>query len=196
LLDEEQTKKFIRYLEEIKKWNEKINLTSLNNDKDIIEQLFINSLFFALPISLNKDLKILDLGSGAGFPGLPIKILFPATPVTLLEASKRKTAFLKHMIRALNMKGVECISKRSEELAREKERIAYYDIILTRGTGSIKRIIKTSLPLLKEGGLFISQKGLESRDETDEEAPRVKLFKKKFFKERGFILLIFKKCFT
>lgn len=116
--------------------------------------------------------------------------------MTLLEASKRKAAFLKHMIRVLNIKEIGCIAKRSEELAREKEKIGYYDIVLTRGTGSTKRITRTFLPLLKEGGLFITQKGLNRHEEIKEGAPEVKLVNKTILKKRGFMLLVFKKCFT
>lgn len=193
-ISEEQEKRFFIYLEELKKWNKRINLTSIESDAEIIKKLFVDSLAFALPIKSGREKRVLDLGSGAGFPGLPIKILFPDIFMTLLEASKKKTAFLKHICRRLEIPRVECIAKRSEDLISEKERLCSYDAVLSRGAGSAKRLARTALPLLKNGGLLITEKGTGRPGE--EGAFGLRLINTVPFSEKGFTLLVFQKCFT
>lgn len=189
-LDGEQEGKFVLYLEELQKWSGRINLTALKDTNDIIENLFINSLLFSTLFPPGNSPKLLDIGSGAGFPGLPLKIFLPETRTTLLEASQKKTAFLKHMCRTLDLKSVECLAERSESLSREKKRAETFDIIVTRGTGAIKKLEKAAYPLLRTGGVFITQKGLSGKGE---EAERLSLIETVAYKERGFVLMAFAK---
>ena len=189
-LDDEQERKFVLYLKELRKLSGRINLTSLKDTNDIIENLFINSLLFSTLFPSGNSLKLLDIGSGAGFPGLPLKILLPETRTTLLEASQKKTAFLKHICRTLDMKSVECLAERSESLSREKKRAETFDIIVTRGTGAIKKLEKTVYPLLKKDGVFITQKGLSGKGEG---AEKLSLVETTVYKERGFVLMAFTK---
>ncbi len=111
---EEQTNAFMTYLSELKKWNKAYNLTGLKEDKDIIIKHFFDSLLYlkALP---DGEITVADVGSGAGFPGLPIKIIRPEIEMYLIESSRKKAAFLKHIIRQLGLKKAEVIEKRIEE---------------------------------------------------------------------------------
>jgi 16S rRNA (guanine527-N7)-methyltransferase len=192
-LEQEKQEKFLVYLEELKRWNKKINLTAITEDSEIIEKHFINSLLFSFFIMPRRGLKVMDLGSGAGFPGLPVKILLPEVSMTLLEASQKKTAFLKHICRALELKEVECLAKRSEDLVKEKSRFDFYDMIITRAAG-IERHEKAFSFLLKENGLFVVQKGLNQKDEKD--LQRLCLLETRPYKNRDIVMQVYKKCFT
>ncbi|MEK7314264.1 MAG: 16S rRNA (guanine(527)-N(7))-methyltransferase RsmG, partial [Deltaproteobacteria bacterium] len=98
---ESEERAFLIYLEELKKWNEKINLTSLRSDRDITVKHFLDSLTVARFLKDNNVSSLLDIGSGGGFPGIPLKIVMPELKVTLLEAIEKKVNFLKHIIRTL-----------------------------------------------------------------------------------------------
>ena len=192
-LGQEKTEKLLVYLEELKRWNKKINLTAITEDSEIIEKHFINSLLFSYFIVPRPGLRVVDLGSGAGFPGLPIKIFLPGVSMTLLEASQKKTAFLKHVCRILGIKDIECLAKRSEELVKEKNRSRFYDIIITRAAG-IERHEKAFAPLLIKNGLFVVQKGLSQKDE---EGPQgLSLLETRLFENRDVVMRVYKKCFT
>lgn len=169
-LTDNQADKFLKYLSELKKWNRKINLTGLREDKLIITRLFLESLtflygfFLPFPLTQRKMVeegtkKILDIGTGAGFPGIPIKILHPEISSTLMDSSKKKIAFLKHICRELNLSDIECIADRVEKIAALDKYREYYDVILSKAVGDIGILLKASFPLLKAEGLFITQKG-------------------------------------
>ena len=154
-LDNEKEKKFLIYLRELKKWNEKINLTSLKDETEIIEKLFIDSLFFLKFLRIKATSQHLDIGSGAGFPAIPIKIIFPHINLTLLEVRKKKASFLKHVIRFLSLKNTKVIDRRFEEIHKCGYIVENFDLITIRGIGITKKIITISYNLLNQGGIFI-----------------------------------------
>lgn len=153
---------FEMYLHELKKWNRAYNLTSLKTDEDIIIKHFFDSLLYlnAIAPSKEKGLEICDIGSGAGFPGMPIAIVQPEMKITLIEPSRKKTAFLKHLKRTLNLSNVEALQNRVEDV---KNRL--FDIAVTRALFSIKDLIKKARHILKKEGFFILNKGPKFEDE-------------------------------
>lgn len=155
-LSEEQIELFIIYLSQLKLWNEKINLTAVRTDRDIILKHFIDSIVPAQHIYGNASL--LDIGSGGGFPGVPLKIVRPDLDVTLVESSGKKVSFLKDLIRKLDLKGIKALSARAED-ARNGVPRQSFDCVITRAVGSVKHVLGLSLPYVHKDGLIILMRG-------------------------------------
>ena len=155
---EEQTNTFMTYLSELKKWNRAYNLTGLKEDKDIIIKHFFDSLLYlkALP---DGEIKVADIGTGAGFPGIPIKIIRPEIDMYLIEPSRKKSAFLRHIIRQLRLEKIQVIEKRIEEIRLNQELAELVDVAVTRALFSIKDFMKKASHIVKEGGTLILNKG-------------------------------------
>lgn len=158
----EQVSSFMGYLSLIKKWQKAYSLTSLRTDEDIIIKHFMDSCLY-LKALREGSLSLADIGSGAGFPGIPIKIIRPELDVYLIEPSRKKTAFLRHTIRALGLKGISVIEQRVEDI---KDR--QFDIAVTRALWSIKEFIAKVSPVVKKDGLLIMSKGPKVKEEIGE----------------------------
>ncbi|MBI4654392.1 MAG: 16S rRNA (guanine(527)-N(7))-methyltransferase RsmG [Nitrospirae bacterium] len=179
---EEQIKSFLTYLSELKKWNRVYNLTALKTDEDIVVKHFLDSLLylkailkesfksqvssFKLKNSEVSELKIADVGTGAGFPGIPIKLTRPEIELTLIEPSRKKSAFLRHIVRALKLKNVTVLEARLEDLPEEQER--NYDIIVSRAIFKVKDFLKMACPYLKGDGILVLSKGPKVSEELNE----------------------------
>jgi 16S rRNA (guanine527-N7)-methyltransferase len=148
-----------RYISELMRWNRKINLTSITNDREVIIKHFLDSFSFCKGFDPQPGLRLLDLGSGAGFPALPIKVLFPDISVALIESNKKKSSFLRHIIRTLNLSGVEVIEMRAESLP--DLHLHRYDIITSRAFADMVTILNTGAKYLKRGGLIVLSRGPE-----------------------------------
>jgi 16S rRNA (guanine527-N7)-methyltransferase len=155
---ETQTYSFMTYLSELKKWNKAYNLTGIKEDKDIVIKHFFDSLLYlrALP---EGEIKVADAGSGAGFPGLPIKIIRPEIEMYLIEPSRKKAAFLKHIIRQLGLKKAEVIEERIEEIRLDQGLPEFMDAAVTRALFSTKDFINKASHIVKKGGILILNKG-------------------------------------
>jgi len=149
----DQVRLFSAYLTELKKWNKAYNLTSLKTDEDIVIKHFLDSLLYlrALPPG---EISVLDVGSGAGFPGIPLKIMRPEIGLYLLEPSWKKANFLRHIAGTLCLSGVEIIEKRIEDLEP-----LLVDVAMTRALFSIPDFSKKAGPFVREGGSLIMSKG-------------------------------------
>ena len=145
------------YREILLLWNSKMNLASLQSDLDLPVRHFIDSLTL-LPHLPPGPGSLLDIGSGAGFPAIPIRIFRNDLHVTLLEASRKKCSFLKELSRRLGLQDVTVLNSRLEELLRQPRRPAY-DIITSRATLKLPELVEKGLPLLKKGGLLAAMKG-------------------------------------
>jgi 16S rRNA (guanine527-N7)-methyltransferase len=159
-----QLNAFMTYLSELKKWNKAYNLTGLQKDEDIIIKHFLDSLLYLKAIP-NGEIRIADIGSGAGFPGVPIKILRPEIEMFLIEPSRKKSAFLNHIIRQLKLKRIEVIEKRIEEIKVGRELPFSVDAAVTRALFSIKDFIKKATSIVREGGILILNKGPKVQEE-------------------------------
>ncbi len=153
---EKQTDAFMIYLSELKKWNRAYNLTGLKSDEDIIIKHFVDSLLF-VKVMPDTHLQIADVGTGAGFPGIPVKIIRPETEITLIDSSRKKTAFLRHIIRQLKLKGINVVQQRTENLDSCYKK--KFDSIISRATFSIKEFLITACPYIRDGGNLILNKG-------------------------------------
>ncbi len=170
-LDDEANESFGLYLKELLKWNQKINLTAIRSEKEIVLKHFLDSLsvFPFLP----EHSSILDIGSGAGFPGIPLKIIPSTFEMTLIDSVRKKVDFQRHIIRMLGLKGTEAIHGRVQDGGILQSIGGRFDIILSRAFSNLRTFLVLSSPFLKEGGTVIAMKGeVEDRemrplDETD-----------------------------
>jgi len=164
-LAEDQIEKFFLFLNELSEWNRKFNLTAINDPEEILVKHFIDSLscLLGVPSKIHRNIrKVIDIGSGAGFPGLPLKIYNPGLNITLLEATGKKVEFLRHLSGKLGFEtGLEVICGRAEEYGRNWEYREKYDLALSRAVSKLAILAEYCLPFIRIGGIFISQKGRE-----------------------------------
>lgn len=136
--------------------NQKFNLTAIKNDSDIYLKHFYDSLTLIKAIDLNQELKLLDIGTGAGFPGLVLKIFFPNLKLTLLDSNNKKITFLNQVIKELKLENITCIHARAEELTSTYKE--YFDIITSRAVAHTRILLELSIPYLKVKGFFLPMK--------------------------------------
>ena len=161
---DEQIKAFMTYLSELKKWNKAYNLTGLANDEDIIIKHFLDSLLYLKAIPQGA-LHVADIGTGAGFPGIPITIVRPEIEMYLIDPSGKKAVFLRHIIWQLQLKKIEVIEKRIEELKVNQELPFAVDIAVTRALFDVSEFIRKASPIVKPGGILILNKGPKAPEE-------------------------------
>lgn len=165
------TKENLAYLAKYKdllvEYNKKFNLTAIKSDEEIYLKHFYDSLTLTKAYSLNGNLKLLDIGTGAGFPGIVLKIFYPDLELTLLDSNHKKIAFLEVVIKELNLKNVTCINSRAENLPKTYRE--YFDIVTSRAVAHLRILLELSIPYLKVGGKLIAMKGL-SEEEIKESA--------------------------
>ena len=153
----EQVNSLFIFLAELKKWNQKMNLTAIRDEQDIIIKHVLDSLSYLRGFDPVRSQLLLDIGSGAGFPAIPIKISHPEIEVILVESIKKKASFLRHIIRTLKLAHIEVIDKRIEDLSK-----TYHegiDIITARAFADMKSLVSTGAPFLKPGGLMVLSRG-------------------------------------
>jgi 16S rRNA (guanine527-N7)-methyltransferase len=155
----EQADACLFYLSELKKWNKKINLTAVTRDRDIIVKHCIDSFAFLKGLDHKPGLKLLDMGSGAGFPALPIKIVWPDVNVTMVESVKKKGAFLRHIIRSLHLIDTEVVDDRVESLSGSF--CNAFDVVTARAFADMGSALSAGSPLLKPGGVLVLSRGPE-----------------------------------
>ena len=172
-INETQLKQFITYRNELKRWNQKINLTAIVDDHGIIVKHFLDSLSILCCFSMPKYAKIADVGTGAGFPGLPIRIYRPDVEMSLIEASKKKAAFLKYLLSILGLKNIEVANARAEELINSPDYNSQYDLVLIRYVASIIDSAEYCIPLLRTNGTLIAYKAWDVRSELREAKPKL-----------------------
>jgi 16S rRNA (guanine527-N7)-methyltransferase len=161
---EDRINAFMTYLFELKKWNKAYNLTGLRKDKDIIIKHFLDSLLY-LNVMPHGDIKVADIGSGAGFPGIPIKIIRPEIEMYLIEPSGKKSAFLRHVVRQLQLEKIEVIEKRIEDIKIGRELQSPADVAVTRALFSIKDFVKKASHIVRQEGILILNKGPKVKEE-------------------------------
>ncbi len=164
-VQEDTVVRFLSYLFELKKWNRAYNLTALKNDRDIIIKHFFDSLLFLKAFPRDSGTAC-DVGSGAGFPGIPIAIVRPDISIVLIEPSRKKCAFLRNIKKVINLNNVEVVEARVEDIKDSD-----FNIAMTRALFSINEFIKKTKHVVKKNGCFIVSKGPKFQDELREMPP-------------------------
>lgn len=163
-LQEEQLEQFFTYKELLIEWNKKMNLTAIEQEEDIITKHFIDSLSIASYIP--DTTKIIDIGTGAGFPGIPLKILKKDLSITLLDSLNKRITFLEEVIRNLSLENIQAVHARAEELAHKEEYREQYDIAVSRAVAPMHTLLEYMLPYVKIGGKCICMKGPNLQEES------------------------------
>lgn len=167
-----QVRRFLLYLDELGEWNRRVNLTAITEDQEIIERHFLDSLAGLRAMGRRPGQTLLDIGTGAGFPGLPLKIAFPELTLTLVEPSQKKATFLHHVLGKLHIVGVSVVNRRVEDLEDKGTR---YDWVVARAFAKKEIVLKKALVLLLPTGRFILYQGQrETELPPDIETGRVK----------------------
>jgi len=161
-LSRHQLDQFYMYLRELKEWNTKANLTSLIKDEDIVKKHFIDSLSLICYENIEDYSRIADVGSGAGLPGIPIKIYCPGIRLSLVESVGKKARFLEHIIAILGFENAEVINNRVEIVGQWPAYREQFDLVVARAVAQFSVLVEYCLPLLSIGGKFIAYKGSEA----------------------------------
>ena len=173
-LTNSQASLFTAYLENLKLWNNKINLTSIRDDHEIIMKHFLDSVSVLNYFVVQEGDLVVDVGSGAGFPGIPIKILIPNLNLTLIESVSKKASFLKLLKTQLQLEKTKIINLRAEEVIKQNQHRENYDLVLTRYIASLEDSIDYCLPLLKPNGNWVAFKSGNAQDEIRSAAAKLK----------------------
>lgn len=156
-LSEQQLEQFLRYQQELLDWNARFNLTAITDPGEVLIKHFLDSLSL-LMVYDRPEARLLDIGTGAGFPGLPLKIVQPQWHVVLLEATGKKVTFLRHIIETLQLKDVVAVHGRAEELAHKAKYRASFDVVTARAVASLPTLLEYAAPFCRVGGQIILPK--------------------------------------
>lgn len=147
--------------------NKVMNLTAITEFDEVMDKHFLDSVYLFRSVELKADYKLIDIGTGAGFPGIPLKIVFPELKITLLDSLNKRVGFLNDVIDELNLNDIEAIHGRAEDIARDKAYRASYDIAVSRAVANLSTLSEYCLPFVKIGGKFVSYKSGDCVDEVD-----------------------------
>lgn len=164
-LSDEQVQQFLTYYEKLVETNKVMNLTAITEFEEVVEKHFLDSLSLVKVCDLSKEIRILDLGSGAGFPGIPLKIAFPELEIVLADSLNKRINFLQDVIEELDLKKITAVHARAEELARNKEYRGGFDLCVSRAVANLSTLSEYCMPFVKIGGNFISYKSGEIDEE-------------------------------
>lgn len=157
-LDDIKLEQFHKYYELLIEWNKNINLTAITEYGDVLTKHFLDSLAIVKAIDCKRTYSLIDVGTGAGFPGIPIKIVFPNIKVTLLDSLKKRVNFLDEVIKNLSLTDIEAIHGRAEDFAKEDKLREQYDISVSRAVANLSTLSELCLPYVNVNGKFIAYK--------------------------------------
>lgn len=166
-LTDPQLNAFETYYDMLIDRNKVMNLTAITEFDEVMDKHFLDSVYLFRSIKLEADYKLIDIGTGAGFPGIPLKIVFPELKITLLDSLNKRVGFLNDVIDELNLNDIEAIHGRAEDIARDKTYRASYDIAVSRAVANLSTLSEYCLPFVKIGGKFVSYKSGDCADEVD-----------------------------
>ncbi|MFD2707212.1 16S rRNA (guanine(527)-N(7))-methyltransferase RsmG [Salibacterium lacus] len=167
-LTDRQLHQFDAYYHKLIEWNQRVNLTSLTGQADVYEKHFYDSLTPAFYYDFQNDQKLVDIGAGAGFPSLPLKIIHPHLHIVIIDSLKKRISFLEELIDELQLKQVQVLHGRAEDKAHETEHREQYDTAISRAVAKMPVLTELCLPFVKQGGHFLALKGAEGLTEKEE----------------------------
>ena len=209
-LNDRQLQQFELYYRELIEWNKKINLTAITDFSGVQVKHFLDSLSITLALTegdlADADFNIIDIGTGAGFPGIPLKIVFPQLELTLVESTSRKVSFLNHVVQKLNLNGLEVVNGRAEDVAHSSLYRERFALAVSRAVAALPTLVELTLPFCRIGGKFVAQKKGECSQEIASaqeaiatlggELDQVKKIEIKAFDDERYLVIIDKICPT
>ena len=187
-LSDMQQNQFMDYFDMLIETNKVMNLTSITDEDEVMVKHFIDSLLIVKSMDLTKIESLIDVGTGAGFPGIPIKIMFPHIKVTLLDSLNKRLKFLNDVIDKLELKDISTIHGRAEDLGHKSEYRENYDLCVSRAVANLSTLSEYCIPFIKVNGIFASYKASESNEETNEAKKAINVLGAKIEKEETFEL--------
>jgi len=173
--NEDKYSKFIKYKELIKEWNEKVNLTAIVEDSEIIKKHFVDSIKVFKFEKLKNASRIIDIGTGGGFPGIPMKIVNPNSKVVLLDSLNKRINFLNEVIKELSLENIETIHGRAEDFAKDNKFREKFDVAVSRAVANLTVLSEFCLPYVKVGGYFVALKGPAIEEEMKDAKNAIKI---------------------
>lgn len=168
VLSERQTEQFRQYFELLIDWNQRINLTAIEDPVDVVDKHFIDSVLTMKVSGSLAGKRLIDVGTGAGFPGVPLKIMAPELSLCLFDSLQKRINFLTELCSSLDLSGVEMVHGRAEEFGRNSDYREQYDLATARAVAKLPVLAELCLPFVKVGGVFIALKGPELEQELNE----------------------------
>ena len=174
-LSEMQIEQFLKYYEVLIEWNKVMNLTGITDFDEVIVKHFLDSLAIVRICDMSKEKKLIDIGTGAGFPGIPIKIAFPHMEVVLLDSLKKRITFLDEVIEEINLTNILTIHGRAEDFANQQNYREQFDLCVSRAVAKLNTLSEYGLPFVKSGGKFISYKAGNIAEEVEQAQAAIKV---------------------
>ncbi|MBL1229390.1 16S rRNA (guanine(527)-N(7))-methyltransferase RsmG [Enterococcus sp. BWB1-3] len=190
ILSDQQMMQFAKYHQLLIEWNEKMNLTAITEEKEVYLKHFYDSVSLAFFEDFSSDKKICDVGSGAGFPSIPLKIVFPDLEVTIVDSLNKRIKFLTHLTEELGLSDVSLYHDRAETFGQTEEFRGAFDYVTARAVARLNVLAELCLPLVKRDGFFLALKASKSEEEITEAKKAIAVLGGKFEQERSFELPI------
>ncbi|MCZ0717614.1 16S rRNA (guanine(527)-N(7))-methyltransferase RsmG [Aerococcus kribbianus] len=187
-LSDHQMAQFARYYDLLLEWNEKINLTAITEQEDVYLKHFYDSLTLAFYEDFTNDKKLVDVGAGAGFPSIPLKIAFPNLDVTIVDSLNKRVNFLNTVISDLDLSGVSAYHDRAETFGQNPDFRGQFDVATARAVARLNLLAEFCIPLLKKGGQFLAMKAAQTHDEREEANQAIATLGGKFIEDIAFDL--------
>lgn len=187
-LSEKQIQQFVTYYEMLVEWNEVMNLTAITDYDEVMKKHFIDSISLIKAFDVSKNVSVIDVGTGAGFPGLALKIAYPNLKVTLLDSLNKRINFLNAVIEKLELQGVDTVHGRAEDYAKAGKLREKYDLCVSRAVANLSTLSEYCLPFVKVGGQFISYKSEKIAEEKEAAGNAIKILGGKIGKQVEFTL--------
>ena len=185
---DEQTDRFFKFYRMVIEKNEIMNLTAITDYEDFIIKHFLDSAMIGRVISFKGNERVLDIGTGAGFPGIPVKILYPDTDILLLDSLNKRLKFLDEVIEKLGLKDIKTIHSRAEELQAKGDYRESFDICVSRAVSALPTLCEYCMPYVKEGGNFVAYKAVNADEEIKEAENAIKVLGGKIEKIDRFVI--------
>lgn len=174
-LNDKQVSQFIRFYELLVEWNKVMNLTGITEYEQVVEKHFVDSLSIVKSIDIKNVNRVIDIGTGAGFPGIPLKIAFPHLKITLLDSLNKRIKFLNAVIVELGLEDIHTIHGRAEDFAKQTEYREQYDLCVSRAVANLSTLSEYCLPYVKVNGLFVPYKSGDIEEELNNSKKAVQI---------------------